>query len=72
MMERKMGRKLKKDEDVHHRNGNKLDFRFRNLEVHGHSEHGWYSSKQFWFMREKDKREEKRWNEHFKSKAAHA
>jgi hypothetical protein len=71
-MERKLGRKLRKDEDVHHRNKNKLDFRLRNLEVVDKDMHGWYSSKQYWFMRQKDKKEKDRWDGYFKAQAANA
>src|SRR5690348_8175351 len=49
-MEQYLGRKLNKDEDVHHRNGNKLDFRRRNLQLLSHIEHGYISAKQHWFM----------------------
>lgn len=60
-----LGRELKKDEDVHHKNGNKLDFRTRNLQVMGHDTHGWVSAKQHWFMQHKDKERERDWNEYF-------
>ena len=39
MMERKLGRKLGKNECVHHINGNKRDNRLENLEVISRSEH---------------------------------
>lgn len=60
-----LGRKLEKDEDVHHRNGNRLDFRLRNLQVLGHREHGWVSSRQRWFMKHKEEFEQSQWNEYF-------
>jgi hypothetical protein len=60
----KLGRELRKDEDIHHRNGDKRDFRLRNLQVIGHSEHGWVSAKQHWYMKRKEERDKKEWEEY--------
>jgi hypothetical protein len=71
-MEEYLGRPLRKDEDVHHKQGNKLDFRISQLEVRDHTMHGWYSAVQFWFMREKDKKERKAWDEYFAEPVQHS
>lgn len=49
-MEKVLKRKLEKDEDVHHRDNNKLNWHYTNLEVIGHREHGFVSSKQRWYV----------------------
>jgi len=60
-----LGRKLEKHEDVHHRNGNKLDCDWRNLEVLGHTDHGAYSAKQHWFVKTNDIKLKKEWDSWF-------
>lgn len=67
-----LGRELKKYEDVHHKIdphkgiADKLDFSKQNLEVLGHREHGFVSSKQHYFVGKlMEARENKRWIEAF-------
>jgi hypothetical protein len=55
LVEVALGRKLRKDEVVHHRNGNRLDNEGTwlgqwNLEVMGEREHNAVSAKQYWFL----------------------
>lgn len=50
----KLGRELTKDEDAHHRDGDKLNFDPDNIEVKGHKEHGWISCLQHWYMNRKE------------------
>lgn len=66
-----LGRELSKDEEVHHKNGDKLDFAFQNLFVLGTADHGWVSSKQNYFMRNKDDSSKTQW-EQFMAEQAHA
>lgn len=56
LMEKHLGRELRKDEHVHHRDGNKLNNGDHadgqwNLKVLGESEHNAVSSKQYWFLK---------------------
>lgn len=39
VMEKNLGRRLRSDEEVHHKNGNPMDDRYRNLEVWTTAEH---------------------------------
>lgn len=56
---KKLGRPLQRDEEVHHHNGNKLDFRHGNLVIMGTAVHGWVSAHQAWFMRYMEIKSEK-------------
>lgn len=49
-----IGRDLNKDEEVHHKDQDRLNFHFSNLVIRGHYDHGWISAKQAHFMRHKD------------------
>jgi len=57
-----IGRELARDEEVHHRDCDRLNFAHTNLMVLGQKDHGWVSAKQAWYMREKDKRLKKDWD----------
>ncbi len=61
----KLGRPLTKDEDCHHRNGNKLDFSPGNIQVMGHREHGCVSAKQHFVLEQKDIHLKSEWDEFF-------
>lgn len=65
-----IGRDLKKDESVHHKDGNRLNCHWSNLIIMGFKDHGWVSSKQEWYMREKDRREKLQWDEYMAEKDA--
>lgn len=60
-----LGRKLEKQEDVHHKNENKLDCGWTNLEVIDHHKHGWISSQQAQFMRRREEEERQEWEAEF-------
>jgi hypothetical protein len=60
-----LGRKLKPDEDVHHKDENKLNCDWRNLEVKGHKDHGAVSSRQRWYFKQHDIKAQKEWDEYF-------
>lgn len=62
-----LGRDLKKDEQVHHRDGNKLNFDFRNLVVMGEADHGWVSAKQAWYMKRKEEQDKAEWDAYMAS-----
>ena len=53
VMEEKIGRKLLRSENVHHKNGNKLDNRINNLEIIDHREHSRIHTAQRWLDKNK-------------------
>jgi hypothetical protein len=58
-----LGRELRKDEQVHHRNTDKLDPRHGNLLILGENDHGWVSAKQAYFMEHvKEVADKKEWD----------
>ena len=57
-----VGRELTKDEEVNHKDQNKLNFWFTNLFILGSTDHGWVSAKQSHYMRHLDGREKTRWD----------
>lgn len=57
-----LGRELNRDEEVHHKNADKLDFAFQNLLVLGTTDHGWVSAKQAYYMRVLDIKAKKEWD----------
>lgn len=65
-----LGRPLKPDEEVHYRDGNKLNFSHENLMVLGSKDHGWVSAKQASFMRRKDAQLKKEFDEFMDEKHA--
>lgn len=64
-----IGRDLTKDEQVHHRDTDRLNFHWRNLFVMGERDHSWVSNKQAWFMQERDRREKVEWDKFMAEKA---
>ena len=64
-----IGRELTKDEQVHHKDGNKLNFNWDNLMVLGQKDHGWVSSKHVWYMKQKDILLKVQWDEYMEDEA---
>ena len=60
-----LGRALKKDEHVHHIDGNTKNPRWTNLLVLGESVHNAVSSKQYWYLKQKYSRERAAWWAYF-------
>lgn len=60
-----LGRPLKPDEVVHHRDDNKKNPYPANLQILTENDHNAVSSKQYWFLRRLQEKEKKRWEEFF-------
>lgn len=58
-----LGRPLRPDEDVNHKDGNKLNCEWTNLEVLGKDVHGAVSNRQKWFLKNREAYERKQWEE---------
>lgn len=56
-------RELRTDEDVHHRDGDRLNCHWTNLEVLDKSVHGAVSNRQRWFLKNREEHERKQWEE---------
>lgn len=70
VLEAKLGRKLERDEDTHHVDGNKLNCSPDNLIPLGHKEHGAVSNKQRMFLKAKEEHDRKEWEELHREKRA--
>lgn len=57
-----IGRDLDKSEEVHHLDACRQNCHFSNLMILGQKDHSWVSSRQAWFMREKDRKEKAEWD----------
>lgn len=62
-----LGRELKRDEQVHHKDENKLNNDWRNLQILTEKEHGAVSAKQAWYFKEHDIKSQREWDEWFDS-----
>ena len=63
--EAKLGRKLRKNEHVHHKDGNTRNPHWTNLLVINDGLHGIVSNKQRWYLKQKFNREEAAWHAFF-------
>lgn len=67
-----IGRELERSEEVHHKDGDRLNFNWDNLMVLGSKDHGWVSARQAWYMREQDLLKKVDWDEFMASEATRA
>lgn len=67
LMEKWIGRALRKDEVIHHADGNKLNNSRKNLVLMSEKEHNAVSAKQRWFLKTHDISAKKEWDAWFES-----
>lgn len=60
-----LGRKLRKDEHVHHKDGNVRNPAWTNLIVLGKDIHNAVSNRQYWYLKQKYSRERAAWQAYF-------
>lgn len=60
-----LGRKLRKDEHVHHKDGNERNPHWTNLIVLGKDVHNAVSNRQYWYLKQKFAREDAAWKAFF-------
>jgi hypothetical protein len=60
-----LGRKLRKDEHVHHKDGDTRNPHWSNLIVLGKDIHNAVSNRQYWYLKQKETREEAAWKAFF-------
>lgn len=60
-----LGRKLKRDEHVHHKDGNTKNPHPSNLLVIDAATHNAVSNRQYWYLKQKYRREDAAWNAYF-------
>jgi hypothetical protein len=60
-----LGRKLRKDEHVHHKDGNTRNPDRSNLIVLGKDIHNAVSNRQYWYLKQKETREAAAWKAFF-------
>jgi hypothetical protein len=58
-----LGRPLRKDETVNHKDANRANCHWSNLEIIGRDIHGAVSNRQKWFLKNKADHERKQWEE---------
>jgi hypothetical protein len=63
--EARLGRKLRPDEHIHHKDGDTKNPHWTNLLVLDSSTHGAVSNRQYWYLKQKYSREDAAWNAYF-------